>query len=374
MDTLKELIEKRNMLLDELDKIKVDAETRAITEDEDKKVDEMLEEIRSLDSRIKVLSVDAEKTTVEKMVDELPVSEELRSILLNPTFEVRAYGQGAGNNFKLSDSGQGGVIMPKTLSNKIIEKAVAISDLLPKVTRYSLTGELIIPKFDRSTISVAFYDEFAETVESNAGFTSIKLNTHRISGLVVLSRVLINNVDMDIEGFIVSKLAETFKEFLEKCLCQGVTGKFDSLFTATDDRVITLPKKDAWDIDTLIDIRIKLHNDYQKRAVYVMNPKLLTTLRKLKDAQGHYYVLPDVTKDFGFTILGTNILVSDFAPEDKILYGDLSCYTVSSSQEMEMTVLREKYATQYAVGTVVHGEFGGKIVDEQGFAIIKNKA
>lgn len=375
MKLYKELLETRNDKIEKINELKSIAETRAITADEESELDVLLKEIKEIDTRMKVLDIESEKVTKE-IVEDLPVSEELRSFLLDPTFKVstRDYGKGAGKNFKLSDDGQGKVLMPKTLSNKIIEQAVAISDILPKVTKYSITGELIIPKFDRRTISVDFYDEFTETVESNAKFTSIKLNTHRVSGLVILSQQLISNVNMDIESFIIKQLAEVFKESLEKWVCQGATDKFDSIFTASADKTITLAKKDGWDIDTLIDIRTKLHRNYQRKAVYLMHPDLLTTLRKLKDTQGHYYVLADVTKDFGFTILGTQILISDFAPVDKILYGDLSCYAVSSSQGMSMQVLREKYATQHAVGTVTHGQFGGKVIDEQGLAIIKNKA
>lgn len=367
--TLKELREKRNTLLDKIDNFKTIAETRAITEDENVELDKLLKDIEDLDVRIKVLDVNHEKF-IEEEIRDLSISDELRNFLNTPTYTFRNYGSGSGKNFKLSDTGQGGVIMPKTLSEKIIEKAVEESDILPHLVKYTLTGELIIPKFDRSTITVAFYDEFQETVESNAGFTSITLKTHRISGLVILSRRLINNVNLDIEAFIVSKLAEQFRAFLEKCLCTGVSEKFDSIFTADPTRTITLPKKDGWTFDGLIDIRTKLHTKFQKQAVYVMHPDLLTTLRKLKDGDGRYYLLPDVTRDFGFVILGTKIMTSDWAPKDKVLYADLNCYALSSAQEMELTVLREKYATQYAVGTVVHGEFGGKIIDDQGFAIL----
>lgn len=374
MNTEKELIETRNGYIEKIENLGAVAKTREITEDEKSEFERLKREISNIDTRLEVLKYENNKIETKEIVDQLPISHELRSILNNPAQVFRDYGLGANNNFKLSDSGQGGVIMPKTLSDKIIEKAYAESDILPFVTKYDVTGQYIIPKFDRSTIKVAFYDEFAETIQSNAKFESIELVAHRISGLVIISRSLINNVNVDIESYIVGQLALIFKEALEEWICKGAAGKFDSIFTASADKTITLAAKDNWSIDTLIDIRTKLHNAFQKKAVYVMHPETLSALRKLKDSNGQYYVLADVTKNFGFTILGTQVYTSDFAPKDAILYGDLSCYGLSSSQNMSLQVLHEKYATQYAVGAVIHGEYGGKIVNEEGLAVIKNKA
>ena len=272
--------------------------------------------------------------------------------------------------FKASDAG---AIIPKTLSDKIIEKILAESDVLPKLTRYTLTGELLIPKFDASTLSVAFYEEFAETVESNAQFTSIKLTTFRISGLLKIAQELIHNVKFDIESFLTSKIAESFRLFLEKSVVQGASGKFDSLFTASTENTLTLAKKDTYSINDLINLQAKLKSAFQSKAVFVMHKDTLTILRKLQDNNGQYYVLPDVTRGFGLQVLNTSILTTDYAPAGQVLYADLSTYGLCVSEEMNIQVLNEKFATQHAVGVSIHGQFGGKIVDDQAFALLKNK-
>lgn len=369
---LKELIERRNTLIENLNTLKEVAKTRAVTEEENKDVEVYMREVKDLDNRIKLLEMDTREVDIVEEVKDMPVSEELRRFLINPTLTLR-YGTGEGNHFKLSDVGQGGVIMPKTLSNQIIEKALEESEILPHITKYAITGELIIPKFDRSTLEVGFYDEFAEVLESNAAFTSIKIVAHRISGLVKISKSLINNVNFDIENFLITQLSTRFREFLEKSVIQGNTTKFDALFTAAVDKTITLKTKGAWSIDDLIDLQIKLPTSYQSRAKFVMHKELLSTFRKLKDTSGQYYVLPDITRGFGYTILNTPIVTTDYAPKDKVLYADLSCYTLASANELHLQALVEKYATQYAVGALADGEFGGKIVDEQGFAILKDK-
>lgn len=366
---LKQLIELRNENITDLQALKEIAKTRTITDEENTKFEKLTEEIRSLDTRIKVLEVE-ERELVNAEVDKLDVSQELREFLKNPSISLRAYGTGAGNVFKASDAG---AIIPKTLSDRIIEKILVESDVLPKLTKYSLTGELLIPKFDASTLSVAFYEEFAETVESNAQFTSIKLTTFRISGLLKIAQELIHNVKFDIESFLTSKIAESFRLFLEKSVVQGAVGKFDSLFTASTENTITLAKKDTYSINDLIDLQAKLKSAFQSKAVFVMNKDTLTILRKLQDSNGQYYVLPDVRRGFGLQVLNTSILTTDYAPAGQVLYADLSAYGLCASEEMNIQVLNEKFATQHAVGVSIHGQFGGKIVDDQAFALLKNK-
>ena len=127
----KQLIESRNDKITNLQKLKEIAKTRAITDEENKEFETLTEEIRALDTRIKVLEAE-ERELVNTEVDKLDVSQELREFLKNPSISLRAYGTGVGNVFKASEAG---AIIPKTLSDKIIEKILAESDILPKVTR-----------------------------------------------------------------------------------------------------------------------------------------------------------------------------------------------------------------------------------------------
>ena len=54
-----------------------------------------------------------------------------------------------------------------------------------------------------------------------------------------------------------------------------------------------------------------------------------------------------------------------------IYYGDMTGLAVKISEELEIQVLREKYATQHAVGVVGWMELDSKIEDEQKIAVLK---
>ena len=111
---LKQLIELRNEKITDLQALKEIAKTRAITDEENTKFEELTKEIRSLDTRINILETE-ERELVDTEVDKLNVSQELREFLKNPSISLRAYGTGAGNVFKASDAG---AIIPQTYFTK----------------------------------------------------------------------------------------------------------------------------------------------------------------------------------------------------------------------------------------------------------------
>jgi HK97 family phage major capsid protein len=87
----------------------------------------------------------------------------------------------------------------------------------------------------------------------------------------------------------------------------------------------------------------------------------------------------NVTNEFPYTLLGKPVFLSEnmdtiAATKKTILYGDYSGIAVKISENVEIQVLMEKYATQHAVGIVGYFEFDSKIMDEQRLAVLVQKA
>ena len=57
-----------------------------------------------------------------------------------------------------------------------------------------------------------------------------------------------------------------------------------------------------------------------------------------------------------------------------ILYGDCSGLSVNMRENISIEVLREKYATQHAIGVVAWFEFDSKVTDNQKLAALVMKA
>ena len=101
-----------------------------------------------------------------------------------------------------------------------------------------------------------------------------------------------------------------------------------------------------------------------------MNKKTRTAIRKLKDNDGNYILNKDATSRWGYTLFGKDVYTSENMPEmaagnRAILYGDMSGLAVKISETMNIEVLREKYATQHAIGVVAWMELDSKVENSQ---------
>ena len=99
-------------------------------------------------------------------------------------------------------------------------------------------------------------------------------------------------------------------------------------------------------------------------------------MKLLKDDNGRYLLQDDITSPFGKVLLGKPVHTSDNMPEmetgkNAIYYGDMSGLAVKITEELEIQVLREKYATQHVVGIVGWMEIDSKVENAQKISRLK---
>jgi HK97 family phage major capsid protein len=104
-----------------------------------------------------------------------------------------------------------------------------------------------------------------------------------------------------------------------------------------------------------------------------MSPATRTALRTLKSSTGYYLLNDDISSPFGTTLLGKPVYVSDNMPDmaagkTAIYYGDMRGLATKFNEDINIEVLREKYATMHAVGVVGWLEFDAKVEDAQKIA------
>ena len=268
-----------------------------------------------------------------------------------------------------------GAVIPTTIANKIIKKIYNICPILEKSSKYNIKGNLDIPFYpasDESLITVGYHDEFEELVSTNGNFSKITLGGFLAGALSKVSRSLVNNAAFDIVGFVVDEMAYAIKRFIENELLNGTSEKVEGLSGLTN--AITSAKADEIKADEIIDLHDAIKDEYQNGAIWIMSPATRTYIRKLKSSTGYYLLNDDVSTPFGTSILGKPVYVSDNMPdyteEGKvaIYYGDMSGLATKFSEEINIEVLREKFATQHAVGIVGWFEFDSKVENEQKIA------
>ena len=125
--------------------------------------------------------------------------------------------------------------------------------------------------------------------------------------------------------------------------------------------------------DDLIDTQAALKMNVQDGCQWLMNQKMLTEVRKLKDGNQQYILNPDVRTGFGFTLLGKPVMISDEMPDDTVVYGDWSAMYVNIHEDVNIRPLNEKYADEHAVGFVAWAEIDAKLCELDKFAKLTKK-
>ena len=351
----------------------LEAEERAITEEEEKRAEEISSEIDRIDKTIEILNKMAEKMVEraeeeDEETEERAEEEEFADFLRGTVTENRAANLTFGDN---------GAVVPKTIAQKIITKVYDVCPILEKATKYDVKGTLSIPYYpleDENDITVGYQDEFTELTSSAGKFGSIDLKGFLAGALTLVSKSLMNNSQFDIVSFVIDHMAYSIARWVEGELLNGSGSKVDGISKAKN--VITAAGNNVITADELIDLQSAVKDAFQQDAVWIMSSKTRAAIRKLKDQNGRYLLQDDATAAFGNMLLGKPVYVSDnmkdmTASATVIYYGDMSGLAVKITEEMEVQVLREKYATQHAVGVVAWMEFDAKVENEQKLAVLK---
>lgn len=367
---LKALIEKRNALVEEINKMfeTAEKEVRALSDDEQASFDSKTAELKALDKTIQnakdVRSISAmdvpaeERKAVEK--DEKVEDAEVRA------FEQLIRENRAGEMAK-SDNG---AVIPTTIANRILDTVKQMAPLYNLATKFNVKGKLDFPVASKE-ISTAYATEFTALTSSNVGFTKRTLDGFLVGALSKVSVSLINNAQFDIVSYVVNKVAESIALFLEKEIIKGVgttamTGVLTDTLVKTVETADTIPTADEF-----IAVQAEVPQQYQAGAMWLVSKATLLAMRQLKDQNGRYFLQNDLTNGFGYTFLGKPVMVSDQMEDSNVVYGDFSGYYINVHENASIKVLNEKYADEHAVGVVAWLEVDGKVMEEG--KIVKTK-
>ncbi len=377
MANFKALVEKRNDIVDQMSKLfgAAEAEKRALTEEEVGKFDSMKAEIASIDTTLKAAE---ESRSFETVVEPKKVEAEDAEVR---AFEKLLRGASveelrAGN---MAD-GSSGIVLPKTISQKILAAVKTISPILEKSDLYLVKGTLVFPKYTESVsdkISVAYASEFTDLTANSGNFTTVSLGQNLAGALIKISRSLINNADFDVVAYAINKVAEAVAEFLEGELLVGTGASGHMTGVMVGGTSVTAAAATAITADDLINVQMAVKQQFRDKAeaCWIMNSSTFAAVRKLQ-ANNEYLLAPDFRAGFGYTLLGHHVYESDkldnIATGKKVLvFGDFSGLAVRITPEVQVQVLNEKYATQHATGLTAWVEADSKVVEPDKIAYLQ---
>lgn len=328
------------------------AETRALKAEEVEQYNELKDKVAAIQTTLKI---EEESRAYVMTPDKAATQEEKRS-----ADETNFLKFVRGEQRALT-VGENGAIIPKTIANKIIDKVKELSPIYRLSTIYNVGGDLVFPVYDESEnkVSAAYVEDMAELTEKTGKFKTVTLTNYIVGCLSKLSKSLINRQDFDLLSFIVDKVGQAISEFIENELLNGTT-KANGL-AKIEGGISTTSLK----ADDLIDVQMSIVEQFQGNSCWIMHKDNLKAIRKFKTSDGEYLLNKDMTKGFGWMLLGKPVYISENCPKNTIFYGDMSGLYVKLTKSVELQLLHEKYATQYAVGVCGYVEFDSKIVEPQ---------
>ena len=391
----KELMEKKNDLITRAEGVLnvAKAEKRELTEAEAEELAEIRDNVRKIIATLKLDDDFREMSDMDKKEDATPEEEETimteeqvkkeKEIQETRAFENfirgRIIHERAGELTPAtsgSNIGLGGALIPETIVNHIIRKVYDISPILERSQKFNVKGTLEEPYYpaDSNNITVAYQTEFVQLSSSSGSFATVSLTGFLAGALTKVSRSLINNVDFDIVGFVVNEMAYAIKRWIEGELLNGTYQKVEGLSGLTN--VVTADSSTAITLNDVIGLHDAIKDEFQQNAIWIMSPKTRTALRELKSTTGYPLLNDDVATPFGTSLLGKPVYVSDNmadigAGAKVIYYGDMHGLATKFNEEINIEVLRERYADEHAIGVVGWFEFDSKVIDEQQIAVLK---
>ena len=382
MEFLKKMRENREEKVKEMENVLNAAKTenRAMTAEEQASFDAIEKEIADIDKTIEA-EERAAKAKNTKETGDNGVEQETQEELEERAFVKYVLGAAAGLEERAGElnltMANNGAIVPTSIANKIIKKVKDISPILSRATVYYMTGELKVPVYGASSghdVKVAYSDDFTELTADAGKFTSVDLKGYLVGALTLIGRKLKTNAMFNVTDFIVNYMAEEIAAFLEGELLNGTTSKMEGALSTTNEK--TAAAAAAITADELIDLQAKVKQAFQSDACWIMHPETFTAVKKLKDGQSRYLLQDDFSGEFPYRLLGKPVFVSDNMPKiatgaKTVLYGDMSGLSVKIAEQLEIEVLREKYATQHAIGVVAWMEVDSKVTDSQRMAVLK---
>lgn len=374
MSKVKELMEKRNDVLLKMTAIidKAEEEVRAMTETEQQEYDKYKTEMKGLNATIQAAEERAkqEAGNAPKGQEEKTEEEEIRA------FEQYCRGNVTALEERAMKLGNDSSIIPRTIVDRILTKVKETCPIFELTDLYNVNGELVLPYYDEtgSAITAAYIEEFTELTEKTGELKSITLKSYIIGVLAKISKKLINNTDFDIVGFVTDQIVKNLREMIEKEVLTGESGNIKGIFPNAKNKV-TAPDATITG-DLLIDVQMSVKEPYQANAVWIIDRSTFKEIRKLKDADGNYLMIPDFAAGGGWMLLGKKVHLSESVPKlaqsTKVLvYGDMKGYTLKIGKNIETQVLQEKYSTQYALGVQAFVEVDGAITNEEAIAVLE---
>lgn len=292
----------------------------------------------------------------------------------------------------------GGYLVPRDTSGRIIKKAQDYSPMRRYASVQSISGDALEGLNDNGVISTGWVGETASrTATATTQLGMWKVPAHEIYANPQATQRMLDDAEINVEAWISGKLAEAFGQAEASAFISGDgVGKPRGILSRTF--ATTTDASRAWGTvqkvasgasgafvatpnaaDCLISLMTALHPKYWAGAIFAMNRYTLGEVMKLKDDTGAYIWQPNFQLGVAGTILGQKVdasfdhLPSLGAASKSIVFGDFSnAYQIVDKKGI--TILRDPLTNKPYVGFYTTRRVGGDVINSEAYKVLSFEA
>lgn len=272
----------------------------------------------------------------------------------------------------------GGYLVPEGFRRKIVEKMKAYGAVQneAEVITTDTGNELPWPTNDDTSNVGALLAENTQVTEQDMAFGIAQLDAYKYtSKLVRVSIEFLQDVDwINAEDFLARKFAERLARIKNQHFTTGTgTAQPNGIVTGAVSGV-TAAGVAAITVDELIDLQHSIDPAYRTdSAAFMFNDAVLKATRKLKDGNNNYLWQPSVQAGVPSQFLGARYIINnDMAVPatgvKSVLYGDFRAgYVVRVVRGIQQLRLDERYADYFQVGFVAFERADADVQDSSAY-------
>ena len=266
----------------------------------------------------------------------------------------------------------GGYLVPEEYDSRLIDVLNEENVMRQLGINITTSGEHKI-NVAATKPAAAWIEEGGAIQFSDATFSQIMLDAHKLHVAVKVTSELLNDSAFDLESYLINEFGTALANAEEDAFLNG-DGKGKPLGLFAADGGATVAKTLSADIsaDDLVDLIYSLKRPYRKNAAFLLNDSTIAAIRKLKaEGDKEYIWQPSYQAGEPDRLLGYPVYTSQFAPSDAIAFGDFSYYNIGDRGQRTFSDLRELFAGNDMVGFLAKERVDGKLVLPEAVQILK---
>ena len=218
----------------------------------------------------------------------------------------------------------------------------------------------------------AWIDEGEKIDPSSMKFSQVVLDAHKVAVSIPVTEELLNDAGYNVPQSVTDSIGKSIgnseeNKFLNGDGTKGPVGIFD----ATSGGIVAVTAESTGiKPDNIVDLIYSLKKPYRSNAVFVMHDKTVKAVRKLKDGDGRYMWADSLTAGEPPTLLSYKVYTSEYAPENKIAFGDFRYYVIGDRGTRSITRLGELGALEGLVYFVGKERVDGKLMLREAVQIL----